>query len=115
MNNKYLANKITVNISEQILTILWDDGHISNYPLDGLRRACPCVTCMGGHENMGKKVDPAIFLEEPQKYWEIKEISPIGNYAIQIYWSDGHNEGIYRWEALREMCPCEICQPLLYK
>ena len=115
MNDKYIAKKLTVDLSNQNLRISWEDGHESNYPLDALRKSCPCVTCMGGHENMGKKVDPAVFLEEPENYREIRNINPVGNYAIQIVWSDGHDSGIYRWEALREMCPCRECQPSLYE
>jgi DUF971 family protein len=26
----------------------------------------------------------------------------VGNYAVQIHWSDGHSTGIYTWEALRD-------------
>lgn len=115
MEDNHTAKKLTVDIANQKLTIVWNDEHVSEFPLDGLRKACPCVTCMGGHENMGKKVDPAIFLNKPEKYWEIQNITPVGNYAIQITWSDGHDTGIYRWEALREMCPCPECQPSLYE
>jgi DUF971 family protein len=30
-------------------------------------------------------------------------IQPVGRYAIQIYFSDGHSTGIFTWERLREM------------
>jgi DUF971 family protein len=112
--DKYVAKKITVDVSNQNLTIKWTDNHESVFPLEGLRKACPCVTCVGGHENMGKPVDPELFIQEPERHWEINGINPIGNYAIQINWSDGHNSGIYRWERLREMCPCKECHPELW-
>ena len=35
---------------------------------------------------------------------------PVGNYAIRINWSDGHNSGIYSWEHLRRICQCEQCR-----
>jgi DUF971 family protein len=35
---------------------------------------------------------------------------PVGNYAIRINWSDGHNTGIYSWEHLRRICQCEECK-----
>ena len=34
----------------------------------------------------------------------------VGNYAIQVEFSDGHATGIYSFDALREMCPCEACE-----
>jgi len=35
--------------------------------------------------------------------------SPVGNYAIQIQFSDAHATGIYSFDCLRELCPCEEC------
>jgi DUF971 family protein len=34
----------------------------------------------------------------------------VGNYAVRIHWSDGHNSGIYSWEHLRKICPCAECR-----
>jgi len=33
----------------------------------------------------------------------------VGNYAIQIQFSDAHATGIYSFDCLRELCPCEEC------
>jgi DUF971 family protein len=38
-----------------------------------------------------------------------KSAESVGNYAIQIHFSDSHSTGIYSFAALREMCPCEAC------
>ena len=38
-----------------------------------------------------------------------KGIDLVGQYAIQIEWSDGHNTGIYNFRDLRGNCPCEAC------
>ena len=38
-----------------------------------------------------------------------ESIKPVGNYAISIAYSDGHGTGIYRYDFLREICPCEQC------
>jgi len=38
---------------------------------------------------------------KPAKAWLIfKKIAPVGNYAIQLYFSDGHNTGLYSWDLL---------------
>jgi DUF971 family protein len=33
----------------------------------------------------------------------MKDVEPVGSYALRIYWNDGHNTGIYTWEFLREL------------
>jgi DUF971 family protein len=38
------------------------------------------------------------------------DVEPVGNYAIRINWSDGHNTGIYSYDHLRRICPCEECR-----
>jgi DUF971 family protein len=34
----------------------------------------------------------------------------VGKYAIRFKWNDGHDQGIYSWQFLREVCPCEECK-----
>ena len=111
VNKKTFAKEVSVNTAEQTLTIIWGDGHQTVFPLQGLRKACPCAVCAGGHENMGKPINPDIFKKPPTQPWTITNLQEMGNYAVQIYWGDGHNTGIYQWESLRSMCPCDICQP----
>ncbi len=107
MEARFQIKKITVDSKLRELQISWADGHHSRFPMGGLRKACPCVFCQGGHENMGKPVDPSIFLERSEQDRMITRITPVGNYAIQIQWNDGHQTGIYRFERLRGMCPVE--------
>ncbi len=107
MQTRYQLRKITVNSKLQELQITWADGHHSRYPMEGLRNACPCVLCQGGHDQMGKAVDPKIFLQSSGRKRAITDIVQIGHYAIQITWDDGHQNGIYRFERLRDMCPVE--------
>ena len=108
------AKSITVHKTEQILEIIWKDEHVSRFPLHGLRKACPCVYCKGGHANMSTPTDPAVFFEKPSRIWSITQLTPTGNYALQITWNDGHNSGHYRWEMLRSLCPCKECKPQFY-
>jgi DUF971 family protein len=37
-------------------------------------------------------------------------VEQVGNYAIRINWSDGHNSGIYSYEHFRRICRCEECR-----
>ncbi len=107
METRFQIRSITVSSNARELQIVWADGHHSRFPMEGLRRSCPCVFCQGGHENMGKPVDPAIFLEPSEHDRLITRINQVGNYALQIIWNDGHQTGIYRFERLRNMCPVE--------
>lgn len=107
MDARYHVKKMVVSSSLKELHVHWADNHDSRYPFYGLRKACPCVFCQGGHENMGQPVDPLIFIETPARDVSIIDIKQIGNYAIQIVWNDGHQTGIYRYEMLREACPVE--------
>ncbi len=40
---------------------------------------------------------------------KLSEIRPVGNYAIEFRWEDGHNAGIYTFDYLRSLCPCTQC------
>ena len=87
--------------------IEWADGFACEYPISGLRAACPCAECRGGHENMGVPGSPEM-LEIPmvnKAAIELVKLEEVGNYAIQLYWKDGHYHGIYTWKYLRELCP----------
>ena len=41
-----------------------------------------------------------------------RSIKLVGQYAIQIDWSDGHSTGLYNFRDLRAGCPCEACEKL---
>ncbi len=110
MQTEIKPTNIEVRNSDQILEIKWADDHVSKYPLFGLRKNCPCVTCQGGHGNMNQ-FDRSLFFVEPNMRYKVEDIKQIGNHAIQITWNDGHNTGMYQWETLRELCPCEECYP----
>ena len=90
------------------LVIAWDDGRAIEYPWAGLREACPCVECRGGHENMGKPPSTDMFdtiqLSKARNY-NLVRVVPVGNYAIQPEWGDGHHTGIFTWTYLRQLAP----------
>ncbi|KPP99604.1 MAG: hypothetical protein HLUCCA01_06160 [Bacteroidetes bacterium HLUCCA01] len=103
MSISFEISEIDVDTASQTLSIVWNDGETSFFPFDGLRKVCPCVFCRGGHEYMGKKMDPAELAKPAQREWRIRSVKPMGNYAIQIVWNDGHDSGLYRFEALRQL------------
>ena len=101
---------VTLNKPNHELHIQWSDSHISAYPLNALREACPCALCRGGHEFMGPQYDPNLIELKPVRSYEVKDMQLIGNYALMFVWSDLHSSGIYTWDYLRRICPCPVCQ-----
>ena len=80
------------------LTIEWRDGLIAHYPFFFLRDVCPCAQCID--EMTGRKVlDPASIAPEIH----VRKAEYVGNYALRIVWSDGHDSGIYSFRLLREL------------
>jgi ATP-binding protein involved in chromosome partitioning len=80
------------------LAIRWSDGRESVYDVRDLRLACGCATCVDEWSGSGL-LDPA---SVPADVRPLK-IEPVGRYAIQIAWSDGHSTGIYPFERLRRL------------
>ena len=80
------------------LYILWKDGKESNYDFLNLRDACPCANCVdeiSGIKTLNKDSIPLNIFAKNCEY--------VGNYALRIYWSDGHNTGLYNFSLLRRM------------
>ncbi len=98
---------IRLDKKRRVLEILWSDGQSSEYAWDGLRAACPCAGCRGGHENMGATPDASVFSLTPVDSFTVDRVETTGNYALQLHWRDGHNSGIYSWEYLWALQPAE--------
>lgn len=100
-------------VSYQVLgsefVVVWDDGHESYYPLEELRRGCPCAACSGEPDLFGRvAIGP-----KPQygrASFELHSITPVGNYALQPNWADGHTYGIWTYDRLRAFCKCVECK-----
>ena len=87
------------------LGIAWADGHRSLYDVRALRLACGCAVCVDEWTGENRLDDTAV----PTDVRPVR-IQPVGRYAIQIAWSDGHESGIYPFRRLRSLCGCEACQ-----
>lgn len=87
---------------ERKLRLTWSDGHSADLGYDYVRGFCPCAGCQG-HGAL------AIEFHPPPRPVRPVKIEPVGNYAISFEWSDRHATGIYRYEYLRSICPCDEC------
>ena len=91
------------------LAIAWADGHESYLPLARLRKECPCATCraQSGQDRLAGPL--RVLAAEPEGRSRVASMAPVGAYALQVVWADGHEAGIYPWELLRSLCPCAEC------
>jgi len=78
------------------LSVLWEDGQRNDFDVRDLRLACRCALCV--EEMSGRPLlDPKSVRPDVTP----RTITSVGNYAIQVSWSDGHSTGIYSFEHLR--------------
>ena len=94
--------------------IVWTDGHSSHYDFAFLREKCPCATCDDlRRKKEAAKVAGATTSDSVLPIYKPKPgargAKPLGNYALQIEFTDGHSTGIYSYDHLRALCPCEEC------
>jgi DUF971 family protein len=85
------------------LAIEWTDGVRTFATWRHLRANCPCASCL---ESRTKPPDPFRVLT-PQEAAagppQPVAMRPVGHYAYQITWNDGHDTGIYPLEQLRHL------------
>lgn len=84
------------------LAIRWSDGREDFLPLETVRRFCPCASCLGEKDIFGNTYKPPEKPYGPQAF-ELRRLSPVGSYAVQPVWGDGHGTGLYTWEWLRRV------------
>jgi DUF971 family protein len=91
------------------LTVRWADRTESFYPIDYLRRMSPSAETRSLRRELARNpltVLPAAPGGEGKALTAV-EAQLVGNYAIKIQFSDGHNTGIYSWDYLRRIDPAQ--------
>lgn len=89
-----------------LLYIAWSDRHTSRHAWEHLRWLCPCAECKGEWGVPGKLAATRTFSEAQTR---LEDVRPVGRYALQPQWGDGHNTGLYTYDYLRKNCECEEC------
>ncbi len=85
--------EIKLHRKSRILEISFSDGKTFQFPCEFLRVYSPSAEVRG--HGPGQEV-----LQTGKKEVSISHIEPVGNYAIQLNFSDGHNTGLYSWDLL---------------
>jgi DUF971 family protein len=92
------------------LTIEWQDGRRSAYPVTYLRSMCPCAQCKIDRQARAAKPKGLSLTVLPGNHagpLAATSAELVGGYALRIDWSDGHASGIYSFEYLRSIDPDE--------
>ncbi len=82
------------------IEIEWSDAHTTTYTAAELRGLCPCANCVDEVSGIRTHDVGSVPLDLTQAGVEL-----VGNYAITIRFSDGHQTGIYPFRMLRENDP----------
>jgi len=88
--------EIKLHQVSNILEISFDNGSVFKLPCEYLRVYTPSAEAVG--HGPGQEI-----LQVGKEDVTIKEIKPIGNYAIAPVFSDGHDSGIYTWDLLYKL------------
>ncbi len=81
------------------VAIAWLDGEESYIGFEDLRKACPCATCQGEPDAMGRVVKPPV--DYTARSFDLLRMEVVGGYAVSFSWADGHSTGIYSYQYLR--------------
>ncbi|MFM2056101.1 MAG: hypothetical protein RLY71_486 [Pseudomonadota bacterium] len=91
--DKPLPTALTVHQQSRVLEISFSDGASFRLPFE-LMRVCSPSAEVQGH-GPGQEV-----LQTGKREVEITALEPVGHYAVQPTFSDGHDSGIFTWEYL---------------
>ena len=89
---------LTISLHKQsrVLEIVYNDGENFKLPCEYLRVFSPSADVKG--HGPGQEV-----LQLGKEDVNIKEVEPVGNYAVRLIFDDGHETGLYTWNYLYEL------------
>ena len=91
------------------LKLVLSDGSEFKLNNELLRKECPCASCLDkkgqmSHEKpLGGRASLRVVKATLEESLDIKKIWALGNYAIGMLWSDGHDSGIYTYLNLEKL------------
>lgn len=96
MTSERVPTQITLHQKSRVLEVAFADGRTFRLPYELLRVYSPSAEVKG--HGPGQEV-----LQTGKRDVEIRSLDPVGSYAVQPVFSDGHSTGIYSWEYLYEL------------
>lgn len=96
MNASPTPQKIKLHRKRACLELLYQNGEQMELSAEYLRVFSPSAEVQG--HGPGQEV-----LQSGKKNVSIERVTAVGNYAIQLFFDDGHNTGIYAWPYLYQL------------
>ena len=87
------AQSITVHGQSRVLEVSFSDGSLFRIPFELMRVYSPSAEVQG--HGPGQEV-----LQTGKRDVTLEALEPVGNYAVQPHFSDGHDTGIFSWDYL---------------
>lgn len=88
--------EIKLRTESRLLDVRFDDGSHFELPFEYLRVFSPSAEVKGHGGGEG-------ILQVGKDQVRITGVEPVGNYALQLSFDDGHNTGLYTWTLLYEL------------
>jgi DUF971 family protein len=95
-NKTPMPTEIKLHQKSRMLEIAFSDGQRFELPCEFLRVFSPSAEVRG--HGPGQEV-----LQVGKKNVEITDVQPVGSYAVQLVFSDGHDSGLYSWDYLHDL------------
>jgi DUF971 family protein len=92
-NNSPRPTSITVHQQSRVLEVGFDDGREFRIPFELMRVYSPSAEVQG--HGPGQEV-----LQTGKREVGLTSLEPVGNYAVQPTFSDGHDTGLFSWDYL---------------
>jgi len=97
MPNENIPTTIELHKRSRELELGYDDGENYRLSCEYLRVFSPSAEVMG--HGPGQEI-----LQTGKLRVGIEHIKPVGNYALQLFFDDGHETGLYSWDYLYTLC-----------
>lgn len=91
-----VPSEIRLHRKSRVLELTYSDGRSFRLPFEFLRVYSPSAEVRG--HGPGQEV-----LQTGKREVDITALEPVGSYAVQPVFSDGHSTGIYSWDYLYEL------------
>ncbi|HEX2197155.1 MAG TPA: DUF971 domain-containing protein [Burkholderiales bacterium] len=96
MPGERFPTEIKLHQKSRVMEISFSDGRDFRLPYELLRVYSPSAEVRG--HGPGQEV-----LQAGKRDVDIRSLEPVGSYAVQPVFSDGHSTGIYSWDYLYEL------------
>ncbi|MGA1693769.1 MAG: gamma-butyrobetaine hydroxylase-like domain-containing protein [Burkholderiaceae bacterium] len=93
-NDAPIPDDIEVNQSKKLLTLRYENGRVITLPFELMRVYSPSAEVVG--HGPGQET-----LQTGKRHVSLIGLEPIGNYALQPQFSDGHDSGFFTWSYLQ--------------